>query len=93
MSTTKDLEDLKAQLDDGISRMRDSFSVMDHDLDALSKDDSVFHIAALDSYQHDDNALRDDAGTKSIEAITGELHAADEQAKAFVDAWHDLAKE
>jgi ABC-type transporter Mla subunit MlaD len=93
MSTTKDLQELKAQLDEGITRMRDAFGVMDHDLDALSKDEAVFHIQALESYQHDDNALRDDAGTKSIEAITGELHAVDEQAKAFVDSWHALAKE
>lgn len=86
MSNAKDLADLKAQLDEGIAKMKESFGVLDHDLEALAKADAAFHHAALDSYQSDDNHMRDEAATSVLEELRNQLHATLDADKKFAEA-------
>lgn len=93
MSNAKDLADLKSQLDDGIARMKEAFGVLEHDLEALSKADAVFHHAALDDYQSDDNHLRDEGADKVIEDLKNHLHATMDADKRFAEAHQHLVAE
>lgn len=87
MATTQDIHDLKAQFDERTAGLRESFGVVEGDLNRLGKFTHDFSFPSLDEHQSDDNNVR-----QATEALVSKLHQFDQDtdAKAHQPFVHEL---
>src|SRR3569623_2931638 len=59
MATTQDIAELKAQFDERIGTLRESFGVVEADVNELGHFSHDFTFTSLEAHQSDDNMLKD----------------------------------
>ena len=91
MSTAKEVAEVKSQLEDGIARLRESFGMLEHDMEQLTGAPELVHHAALESYQADDNAIRNEAAAAALDAVNAALEGVKGASGRFGRAFEDLA--
>jgi hypothetical protein len=88
MATTHDIADLKAQFDERIAHLRDSFGVVETDINRLGHFTQDFAFTSLEEHQRDNNDLnqvKNNTHSKSQEFVTA-LGADETALKTAFDA-------
>src|SRR5437660_1553724 len=88
MATTHDIADLKAQFDERIAHLRDSFGVVETDINRLGHFTQDFVFTSLEEHQRDNNDLnqvKNNTHSKSQEFVTA-LGADETALKTAFDA-------
>jgi hypothetical protein len=91
MATTQDISDLKAQFDERIGHLRESFGVMEGDINRIGQFSQQFAFTSLEEHQHADNDIREMDGMRLLlEDFDKTLAQEETSLKAQFDALEQL---